>query len=411
MSGQVSYQQLASVSSGRPPVCIDGDGRGDGCRDVGEHVLQATHRLGQHLAGDLHQGFRNVVSDIGTSTRDVVSDVRETGAENLVATRDIGMAFLKGFCDLGLALQGDTCAIDLTVAQTGDAIQNDLKDFVLSNVEHQRDILSGVLIQGGKDRKATLVTASETQIKVVSEEGKSRATTREESYKLQLGQKQLLLEGRDTREKARDKIGRADRRAAKETAAILLDACRNKGELSLQIDRCCCDLKLLVTEEDEATRTLLLEQAIAALELQVAILSSQMAPCIPNGTWQPIVTPDPSLAAHTVLSVSMGTFVRNCPGNEVMISFLYTIDAPSTGGSPVQFGDFATLPFPPVPAFTSVTDASGTPIPTPATVGNSGFPGIVLAEVGGFRIRMVYVLIINTPDDLVQVQVTATYTI
>jgi hypothetical protein len=406
MSGQVSQQQLTSITGGRPPVCIDGNDPGDGCRDVGEHVLQATHRVGQHLAGDLHQGFRNVVSDIGTSTRDVVSDVRETGAENLEATRDIGAAFLEGFCNLGLALQGDTCAIDLTVAQTGDAIQNDLKDFTLSNVEHQRDILSAVLLQGGKDQKATLVVARVTEMKVVSEEGKVRATTREESYKLQLGQKQLLLEGRDTREKARDKIGKADRRAAKATAAILLDACRKEAELRRQIDACCCDLKLLVTEEDAATRTLLQAATPGG--------SQKKAPCIPNGTWQPVVTVDlnnPSNTPHTILSVGEGTFVRDCATNVVTVIFEYTIAVATTGGFEEMYADFTSLPFPPVPAFQSSADATGTVTPIPATVGNTGV-GFLFAESGGFRLHPLYFLTIGTPaGDTVLIQIVATYTI
>jgi hypothetical protein len=224
----------------------------------------------------MHHGFRNVVSDIGTSTRDIVSDVRQVGAENLAATDAVGMATLKGFCDVGMALQKDTCDINKSVFQTGDVIQDDIKDFALSNLEHQRDILSSILIQGGKNSKATRVTARETQLKVISQANKSRDTTREESYKLQLGQKELLLEGRDTRERILDKICDSDRRSVKQTAAILLDACRNKEQISKQIDDCCCDLKLLITNESNVTRDLILEQTIESLEAQVALLTAQL---------------------------------------------------------------------------------------------------------------------------------------
>jgi hypothetical protein len=401
MSGQATQQQLSTIVSKAGSHGVSG-GR-DGCRDVGEHVLQATHRLGQHLAGDLHQGFRNVASDIGTSTRDVVSDVRETGAENLEATRDIGMAFLEGFCNLGLALQGDTCAIDLTVAQTGNAIQNDLKDFTLSNVEHQRDILSAVLLQGGKDQKTTLDAARVTEIKVVSEEGKSRATTREESYKLQLGQKRLLVEGRDTREKVRDKIGKADRRAAKATAVILLDACRNEAELRRQIDACCCDLKLLIAEQEEATRTLLLE---------LARTIPPIPPCVDEtGTWQPLIEVNPAFFTHTILNVSQGTFTRSCTTGVVSVAFFYDIDTGAGTVTLMGFSDFATLPIPPAVPFVFLTDAMGVSSPELIAGTGMGVDGNVQAVVGDVRIQMLY--FINTildPNEVWRIHVTATYT-
>jgi hypothetical protein len=396
MSGQISQQQIATIASnvGRDGWCGDGwcgDGR-DGCRDVGEHVLQATHRVGQHLAGDLHQGFRNVVSDIGTSTRDVVSDVRETGAENLEATRDIGAAFLKGVCDFGLALQDDTCGIEQAIVQTEDVIQNDLKDFALSNVEHQRDILSAALLQGGKDQKATLVVARVTEMKVVSEEGKSRDTTREESYKIQLEQKLLLIEGRDTRERARDKIGQADRRAAKATAAILLDACRNEVELRRLLDACCCDLEQLINN-------------LTTELMNVVILTPPS--CVPiSGTWTPIVFPAAGVP-HEIVSVSVGTFTRDCKGF-VTIDFSYVIDPiPTLVILPAT--DIFTLPIPPVPSFPGII-VVGTANPVPSVMGDIGVPDIVVTIVTTALLLATYA--IKSPTGaLFTVFVSATYSL
>jgi len=239
------------------------------CSDVGEHVLGAIHRTGHHLAGDISHSTRNITSDIGNSTGKVLKSVHDASANELEATRDIGMSLQKGQCDTSMMLHKAVCDVESDINDTA-------KDFALSNVEHQRDILSAVWKQGKKNQKTSAKYGVKGQKTTVKQSGKTRERIREESYKNLCGQKELLLEGRDTREKLLEKMCDSDRRAAKYKSEILLDACKNKGELQQQIADCCCELKQLIVNDGDATRELIQSSTIDSLRSQISLLNIEL---------------------------------------------------------------------------------------------------------------------------------------
>jgi hypothetical protein len=259
----------------------------DACSDVGQEILHSIsnaagnlnhhlsnvgHHTNHHLSGASHTTnhhlsgvARGLTSDIGHSSRDVLKGVHE----GTHATLGVGMALQKATCDTGAMLQKGICDIEADIS-------DDIKDFALSNFEHQRDILSGVHKLGERGIGVTKHSGEKTRHKVSKEGGRTRKTMKNETFKLAKGQTEILLEGRDTREVVLAKLCDIDRRATKNVGTILLDNARNTCAIKDQIEDCCCDLKQLIVNDGNTTRTLIEENVIDDLQGQIATLTAQL---------------------------------------------------------------------------------------------------------------------------------------
>lgn len=279
---------IVNKVDGCPPYGYGHSGAIERTSDVGEHILGAIHRNGHHLDNHMSHGFRNVTSDVGEVGRDVVKAVGDCCSSELEATRDVGTALAQDVCSLSKQVGQGFC-------DTTAKITEDIKDFALFNLDKQH------LIQAAIHQEAGVigVAIGRTQKQIAKEHCKTREAVAAGTFALAQGQKEILLdackntkeillEGRDTREKLSDKLCAIEVQAAKNQGELLLDNCRNTEKLSSQLAECCCKIENLIVTDGNATRTLILEQETAALNAEIADLRLR-ARSPPSGS--PLVGP------------------------------------------------------------------------------------------------------------------------
>jgi hypothetical protein len=112
---------------------------------------------------------------------------------------------------------------------------------------------------------------------------------------------------------------------------------------------------------------------------------------IQSGTWTPVITPDGSRQLHTI-AVMPTVAMYERAGSIVDVSVTYIINTTTTGGAPVEWADFFTLPFAPLPFATAFQATGSVVMSLPTSASETAYKGgVVLTEVGGVRLRPLYV--------------------